>query len=404
MLAPSDGATVSGTNVPVSASASDNVGVVGVQFTLDGGNLGNELTAAPYTLAWNTTAAANGSHTLSAVARDAAGRTASATAVTVSVSNVADTTPPSVSMSAPANGASVSGTVTVSANASDNVGVAGLQFLLDGLPLGGYLTGAPYSIAWDTTTSSTGSHTLAARASDGAGNQTTSLVVNVTVTAPAPSALAIDAVAWGDQPSKTTTVTTGAFSTTSGSELLLAFVAADDVSVANTVTGVSGAGLTWQLVVRTNAQRGTAEIWRAFAAPQVTNVTVTATLAQAALSSLTVVSFIGADPSGTNGAGAIGAIKSASASTGAPTATLTTTRSGSWVFGVGNDWQAATARTVGANQVMVHQYLAPVGDTFWVQRRTASTTASGTLVTINDTAPTGDRYNLSVVEILRKLP
>jgi len=53
---------------------------------------------------------------------------------------------------------------------------------------------------------------------------------------------------------------------------------------------------------------------------------------------------------------------------------------------------------------MVHQYLAPVGDTFWVQRRTASTAASGTLVTINDTAPTGDRYNLSVCEILRKLP
>jgi hypothetical protein len=116
------------------------------------------------------------------------------------------------------------------------------------------------------------------------------------------------------------------------------------------------------------------------------------------------VSFTGADPSGTNGAGAIGAIKSASASTGAPTATVTTTRSGSWVFGVGNDWQAATARTLGANQVMVHQYLAPVGDTYWVQRTTNAIAASGTLATIKDTAPTRDRFNLSVCEILRKLP
>jgi len=49
---------------------------------------------------------------------------------------------------------------------------------------------------------------------------------------------------------------------------------------------------------------------------------------------------------------------------------------------------------------MVHQYLATVGDTYWVQRQTAVTPASGTVVTINDTAPTGDRYNLSICEIL----
>ena len=70
--APAAGATVSGT-VSVSASASDNVGVVGVQFLLDGANLGAEDTAAPYTVSWNTTGAANGAHTLSARARDAAG-------------------------------------------------------------------------------------------------------------------------------------------------------------------------------------------------------------------------------------------------------------------------------------------------------------------------------------------
>jgi hypothetical protein len=86
LTAPASGAAVSGT-VTVSASASDNVGVVGVQFKLDGANLGAEDTTAPYSVAWNTTAAAAGSHTLTAVARDAAGRVTTSVARTVTVSN-----------------------------------------------------------------------------------------------------------------------------------------------------------------------------------------------------------------------------------------------------------------------------------------------------------------------------
>jgi hypothetical protein len=86
--APSNGATVSGT-ITVSANASDNVGVAGVQFKLDGVNLGAEATAAPYSASWNSTLASNGSHTLTAVARDAAGNTATSAAVTVTVSNTA---------------------------------------------------------------------------------------------------------------------------------------------------------------------------------------------------------------------------------------------------------------------------------------------------------------------------
>jgi len=84
----------------VTASASDNVGVAGVQFRLDGANLGVEDATAPYSIAWNTTTASNGSHTLTAVARDAAGNTATSAAVTVTVSN--DTTPPTASVTAPA--------------------------------------------------------------------------------------------------------------------------------------------------------------------------------------------------------------------------------------------------------------------------------------------------------------
>jgi hypothetical protein len=87
MSAPSNGATVSGSSVTVSANASDNVGVYGVQFKLDGNNIGAEDVASPYSISWNTTTIANGSHTLTAVARDAAGNSTTSTAITVTVNN-----------------------------------------------------------------------------------------------------------------------------------------------------------------------------------------------------------------------------------------------------------------------------------------------------------------------------
>ena len=130
----------------------------------------------------------------------------------------------------------------------------------------------------------------------------------------------IDVTAFGDQRlTNKASVTTAAFSTTSGNVLLLAFVAAGDSAPGNTVTSVTGAGVTWQLVARTNAQRGTAEIWRAWATSVLKRVSVTATLAQKAPSSITVVGFRNADATGVNGVGAFGAIKSAAASAGAPT-------------------------------------------------------------------------------------
>jgi Domain of unknown function (DUF1929)/Bacterial Ig domain/Glyoxal oxidase N-terminus/Kelch motif len=72
-------------------------------------------------------------------------------------------------------------------------------------------------------------------------------------------------------------------------------------------------------------------------------------------------------------------------------------------LGVGNDYDNGIARTLGNNQTMVHQLLSSAGDTYWVQRQNAPTPVSGTSVTINDTAPTGDRYNLAIVEVLPSL-
>jgi hypothetical protein len=215
------------------------------------------------------------------------------------------------------------------------------------------------------------------------------------------AAIAIDVNTSTDRATAATTVTSPAFSTAAVNELLLAFVAADGLSTASTsVTGVTGAGLTWGLVVRANGQAGTAEVWRAFAPARLTGVTVTATVSRSVVSSITVLSFTGVETTGTNGSGAIGATASRSASTGAPTASLVTTRGESWVFGVGVDWDNPIARTLGAGQSMVHQKLSSVGDTYWVQKQNAPTPAAGTTVTINDTAPTTDRYNFAICEVV----
>lgn len=94
MQAPRNGDTVSGAQVQLQANAQDNRAVAGVQFRLDGLNLGAERTAAPYSLAWDTTQVANGSHTLDAVARDTAGLRTTSSPVTVTVNNSAPTRPP----------------------------------------------------------------------------------------------------------------------------------------------------------------------------------------------------------------------------------------------------------------------------------------------------------------------
>lgn len=92
-----------------------------------------------------------------------------------------DTIAPTVSITSPAANATVSGTISVSATAADTVGVAGVQFLLDGVNLGVEDITAPYAVSWDTPTSANGSHALSARARDAALNTTISAVVPVAV-------------------------------------------------------------------------------------------------------------------------------------------------------------------------------------------------------------------------------
>src|SRR6185503_19925591 len=125
-VTPANGSTVGGT-IAITASASDNVGVTSVQFRLDGAAIGAALTSAPYTVSVDTTQLSNGSHTFTAIASDASGQSATAS-VTITVFN--DATAPTVSFVTPANGATVTGTVAVTASAQDNAGVSSVQFFV----------------------------------------------------------------------------------------------------------------------------------------------------------------------------------------------------------------------------------------------------------------------------------
>jgi hypothetical protein len=175
---PFQNACVGGTALTVTATASDP-NMASVQFKLDGNNLGALDTTAPYSVVWNTTTATQTVHTLTAVAKDLAGNTTTSPNRTVTVDN---TSPTGVAITAPANGSTVAGVVTVSATASDNCAMIGVQFTLDGVNLGTLDRTVPYSISWNTLSSPSGLHTLRAVAIDQAGTPpTTSAPVTVTV-------------------------------------------------------------------------------------------------------------------------------------------------------------------------------------------------------------------------------
>jgi len=95
-----------------------------------------------------------------------------------------DTTPPTVRITSPASGATVSGTITVAASASDNVGVVGVQFKYNGINFDTEKTTPPYSATGYTNNVPNGTYTLTAVARDAAGNLTTSAPVTVTVSNP----------------------------------------------------------------------------------------------------------------------------------------------------------------------------------------------------------------------------
>lgn len=176
-IAAPTGGTVSAV-VPVNISATDNTGVTRVELYA-GSTLVGSATTAPFAFSWDTKSVVNGSVSLKAYAFDKAGNKGGSAPVSVTVNNFIDTTAPTVAITSPAAG-TVKGAVTVSVNASDNVGVTRVD-LYAGNNLLGTSNVAPYNFTWDTRSLADGNINLTAYAYDKAGNKgtSTSLAMNV---------------------------------------------------------------------------------------------------------------------------------------------------------------------------------------------------------------------------------
>ncbi len=271
ITSPTQGATISGTQI-ITANAQDNISVAGVQFKVDGQNVGTEDTSAPYAFSWNTTSATNADHIITAVARDSSQNTTTSSPITITVSNpptltisspsenqnivgnnititytksgdltyanhahfvldggatkmdldfdgtytisnvapgnhtlvgmiarsdhseielsedtvsftttVPDTTNPVVDIISPEEGSIVSGTTTLTAVATDNIAISGVQFKVNNQNVGAQDTTFPYQVSWNSTTVSNGTYTLTAIATDTSQNATSSAQISITV-------------------------------------------------------------------------------------------------------------------------------------------------------------------------------------------------------------------------------
>ena len=251
------------------------------------------------------------------------------------------------------------------------------------------MTTAPYTASWTVGNTPIGRHTLSAQVTDSDGSVGTAPVEKVHVVRDT-SGLSIDT---STTQNGRGAVSITAFSTKVAGDTLVAFAALDGPSNGTQTATVSGAGLTWHLVTRANAQLGDAEVWTATASGVLNNVRMTSRPGVSGYpQQLTVLAL--------SGAAGVGAAASASAATGAPSVTITTQAAGSDSFAVGEDWDNAIARTPDTGQSLIDQWVdSSDGDTFWVQGTSDTSAAAGEPVTIDDTAPTTDQWDMAAVEV-----
>jgi RHS repeat-associated protein len=184
IAAPGPNSTVSGSAVRLAAAAEDDRRADQVRFFVDGASAGPADTTAPFEITWDSASVDNGTHQVTVEATDDAGNVTTTNAAPVPII-VDNTAPPTGAISAPANNATVDGQVTVSATATDDVGVARVEFLVDGIRVGAPATTAPYSTTWNTLDPLAGifngEHQLSAVITDTSGQQVTTAARAVTV-------------------------------------------------------------------------------------------------------------------------------------------------------------------------------------------------------------------------------
>jgi plastocyanin len=213
LTSPANGATVLTTDtITFSADATDDAGVTKVEFFAGANLIGAADTSAPYSVTAQLPA---GTHTITARATDAGNLTTTSASITITVNT--PNTPPTVTLTSPANSATflTTDTITFSANASDNGSIAKVEFLSHGSLIGAADTTAPYSI---TASLPAGSHVITAIATDNAGLTTTTPGITITVNTPTTSAptVTLTSQQGGTTISTTGTVTLSATATDDG--------------------------------------------------------------------------------------------------------------------------------------------------------------------------------------------
>jgi hypothetical protein len=155
------------------AASTDNVGVVGYRIYMDGRVLGNvavpSVTISPISCGT--------SHSVRVDAVDAAGnRSAQSAPLAVTTVACSDAIAPKIAITSPSADATVTGTITLRASATDNIGVVGVRFAVDGIQIGGEVAGGNAAISWISRNMPNGWHQITATARDAAGNRSTSAI------------------------------------------------------------------------------------------------------------------------------------------------------------------------------------------------------------------------------------
>ncbi len=257
---PLEGATVSGT-VTISGKASDpdgNETLAKVEIRIDSGGWNTASGTTSWSYDWDTTTVSNGQYTIHAKSYDGQNYS-NETSITVTVDNLINN-PPTVSISSPSEGATVSGTITISGTASDpdeGDSIERVEVQIDG---GSWIATSgttSWSYNWDTTTVSNGQHTISARSYDGEDHST---IVSRSVTVDNPIAppnnsptVSISNPTTGTTVSGTVTIT-GTASDPDGNETLTKVEVRIDSDSWKTVTGTTSWNYDWDATTVSNGE------------------------------------------------------------------------------------------------------------------------------------------------------